>query len=147
MSNADVRCPFLGLHARDLDPVALCSIVCSTGIFATTIHSQDFKDVEGDRAVGRQTIPIMFGASAKYTVLVPLLLWSTGLSALWRLDGMTCAALVLLATWVGVQYLVGRTVHEYQVAFYWYNVRRPFFRRFSDRWGRSRSLLCSCRFG
>ena len=124
-----MRCPFLGLHARDLDPVALCSIVCSTGIFATTIHSQDFKDVEGDRAVGRQTIPIMFGASAKYTVLVPLLLWSTGLSALWRLDGMTCAALVLLATWVGVQYLVGRTVHEYQVAFYWYNVRRPFFRR------------------
>ena len=114
-----------GRDATTLDGVALWSIAASTGIFFTTIHSQDFKDVDGDRAIGRQTIPIVFGALARFTVIIPLLLWSVGLSVVWGLDVATCATFVLLGIFVGAQYVVGKTVHEYQVAFYWYNVSPP----------------------
>ena len=100
----------------------MCSILASVGIFATTIHTQDFKDVEGDRAVGRRTIPIVFGEAAKYTVLFPLLAWSVGLSVFWVLDYATAMVFTALATYVGVLYLRAKTVSEYQVAFYWYNV-------------------------
>lgn len=109
-----------------MDGVALWSIAASTGIFFTTIHSQDFKDVDGDRAIGRQTIPIVFGALSRFTVIVPLLLWSVGLSVVWGLDIATCATFVVLGLFVGAQYVVGKSVHEYQVAFYWYNVRPSF---------------------
>ncbi|CDO69434.1 hypothetical protein BN946_scf184791.g29 [Trametes cinnabarina] len=104
-----------------LDSVALLSVIASTGIFATTIHTQDFKDIEGDSAIGRQTIPIVFGKFAKYTVIIPMTLWSIGLSYMWHLDALASLAFVLLGLFVGVKYLVGRTIPEYQVAFYWYN--------------------------
>ena len=114
-----------GVDPRHLDAIAVCSILCSTGIFATTIHSQDFKDVDGDRAIGRRTIPIVWGTWAKYSVLVPLLVWSVGLSVLWHLDYASRAVMILLAVGVGTQYVFGRLVHDYQIAFYWYNVRCP----------------------
>ncbi|EIW54169.1 uncharacterized protein TRAVEDRAFT_132197 [Trametes versicolor FP-101664 SS1] len=112
-----------GSDPTRLDGIALCSVLASTGIFATTIHTQDFKDVDGDRAIGRQTIPIVFGAAARWTVIVPLVLWSVGLSVFWGLSIVAGAAVTALSVYVGVLYLKGKTIHEYQVAFYWYNVR------------------------
>ncbi|KZT21919.1 hypothetical protein NEOLEDRAFT_1072671 [Neolentinus lepideus HHB14362 ss-1] len=111
-----------GSDTSKLDIVAVWSILASTGIFATTIHTQDFKDVDGDRAIGRQTIPIVYGKHARWTVIGPLLLWSAGLSVFWGLDVAASAAFVLLAMFVGVQYIIGKTVKDYQLAFYWYNV-------------------------
>ncbi|EIW54167.1 uncharacterized protein TRAVEDRAFT_132995 [Trametes versicolor FP-101664 SS1] len=111
-----------GADPTHLDGIALCSVLASTGIFATTIHTQDFKDVDGDRAIGRQTIPIVFGAAARWTVIVPLVLWSVGLSVFWGLSIVAGAAVTALSVYVGVLYLKGKTIHEYQVAFYWYNV-------------------------
>ncbi|KAI0753485.1 UbiA prenyltransferase family [Daedaleopsis nitida] len=110
-----------GTSPNHLDGVALCSIAASAGIFATTIQAQDFKDVDGDRAIGRRTIPIVFRTQAKWTVIVPLVLWSVGLSALWSVDFASCFALVVLAMFVGLQYMSGKGRKEYQVAFYWYN--------------------------
>ncbi|KAI0629571.1 UbiA prenyltransferase family-domain-containing protein [Trametes polyzona] len=110
-----------GADPTRLDAIALGSVLASAGIFATTIHTQDFKDVEGDRAIGRQTIPIVFPSAARYTVLFPLLAWSLGLSVLWGLSGVLGALFTTLGTYVGVLYLRGQTIHEYQVAFYWYN--------------------------
>ncbi|EIW54163.1 uncharacterized protein TRAVEDRAFT_132393 [Trametes versicolor FP-101664 SS1] len=111
-----------GADPTRLDGIALCSVLASTGIFATTIHTQDFKDVDGDRAIGRQTIPIVFGAAARWTVIVPLVLWSVGLSVFWGLGIVAGAAVTALAVHVGVLYLNAKTIHEYQVAFYWYNL-------------------------
>ncbi|KAI0657839.1 UbiA prenyltransferase family-domain-containing protein [Cubamyces menziesii] len=110
-----------GSNPRRMDDIAICSVLASFGIFATTIHTQDFKDVEGDRAVGRRTIPIVLGDAAKYTVLLPLFLWSTGLSVFWGLDLVTATFFTVLGIHVGLLYLRGKTVYEYQVAFYWYN--------------------------
>jgi 4-hydroxybenzoate polyprenyltransferase len=44
----------------------------------TTISIQDLKDQEGDAARGRKTIPLVYGdAAARWSIAVPILLWST----------------------------------------------------------------------
>ncbi|KAK7014388.1 UbiA prenyltransferase family [Favolaschia claudopus] len=111
--------------ARDpskLDGIAILSIAISAGIFLTTIHAQDFKDEEGDRAIGRRTIPIVLPTIARYTVIVPLTIWSAGLSLVWKLGIIETAAFIMLALSVGAQYLASSTVKADQVSFYWYNV-------------------------
>ncbi|KAJ7654919.1 UbiA prenyltransferase family [Mycena rosella] len=111
-----------GGNPHILDDVAILSIAISAGIFATTIHAQDFKDESGDRAIGRRTIPIVLPSIARYTVIIPLMIWSTGLSLVWQLDPFTAVGFVVLAFSVGARYIRVRTVHADQVSFYWYNV-------------------------
>ncbi|KAJ7186133.1 UbiA prenyltransferase family, partial [Mycena filopes] len=111
-----------GYNPHHLDEVGILSIAISAGIFATTIHAQDFKDTDGDRAIGRRTIPIVLPSIARYTVMVPLMMWSIGLAFVWRLSLLTSIIFVSLAFSVGARYIVSSTVHADQVAFYWYNV-------------------------
>ena len=59
--------------------------------------------------------------------------WSVALAMAWRLDWMTSTALAIMSTYVGLQYLVGKTVREYELAYYWYNVRNlPGLRTIGD---------------
>ncbi|KAJ7152978.1 UbiA prenyltransferase family-domain-containing protein [Mycena filopes] len=111
-----------GYDPHQLDGVGLLSIAISAGIFATTIHAQDFKDTEGDRAIGRRTIPIVLPAIARYTVIVPLTMWSAGLAVVWKLGLVEAIAFISLALSVGIRYLSSCTVYDDQVSFYWYNV-------------------------
>ncbi|KAJ6544152.1 UbiA prenyltransferase family [Mycena capillaripes] len=101
--------------------VGILSIAISAGIFATTIHAQDFKDTEGDRAIGRRTIPIVLPSIARYTVIVPLTLWSIGLTLTWKLGMMEAVVFISLALLVGTRYILYSTVKADQVSFYWYN--------------------------
>ncbi|KAJ7615482.1 UbiA prenyltransferase family-domain-containing protein [Roridomyces roridus] len=113
-----------GYTASRLDHIAVISVAISGGIFATTIHAQDFKDVDGDRAIGRRTIPIVLPSIARWTVIIPLTLWSLGLAFVWELDLIAALVFVSLAISVGTQYLRSTSVRGDQVGFYWYNVRR-----------------------
>ncbi|KAH9918274.1 UbiA prenyltransferase family [Fomitopsis serialis] len=105
-----------------LDWVARTAVYMSAGIFASTIHTQDFKDVPGDSSVGRKTIPIVFPRVARITPMIGLLFWSLVLTSVWRVGFRTSAALFTVALIVGSRYLRLRTVAEDQVSFYWYNV-------------------------
>ncbi|KAJ7756756.1 UbiA prenyltransferase family-domain-containing protein [Mycena maculata] len=116
------KCYWLRYNPRRLDDIAILSIAISAGIFATTIHAQDFKDEEGDRAIGRKTIPIVLPSIARYTVIVPLTLWSAALALVWKLQLIEAIAFVCLAISVGARYIFSTTVHADQVSFYWYNV-------------------------
>ncbi|KAI0753479.1 hypothetical protein C8Q80DRAFT_1152383 [Daedaleopsis nitida] len=59
----------------------------------TTTHAQNFEDGDGDRAICRKTICIVFSTNgAKWTILVPLLLRST-----WRFAQRSCFLESLLA--------------------------------------------------
>ncbi|KAI0657836.1 UbiA prenyltransferase family-domain-containing protein [Cubamyces menziesii] len=111
-----------GANHEQPDRVAALSIIFSSCIFATTTHGQDFKDEAGDRAIGRRTIPIVFGAMAKYTLFVPMLLWSAGLCRMWTVDTTTSVGFLALALYAGSHYLSARSVKEFQVAYVWYNV-------------------------
>jgi hypothetical protein len=115
---------YVGANPHVVDEVALFSIAISAGIYATTIHAQDFKDQIGDRAVGRQTIPIILPSIARYMVIVPMILWSCSLVLVWRLNLPESFAFISFTIFVGMRYLVFRTVHDDQISYYWYNVGR-----------------------
>lgn len=130
MDKRDAQNNYLGLHmihiASDrhtLGRTAVLSTCISAGIFATTIHAQDFKDVHGDHSIGRQTIPIVHPTISRYTIILPMLVWSSALSLVWELDIASTSFFVLLAAFIGIRYLRYTTVPDDQVSFYWYNVR------------------------
>ena len=75
-----------GSNRHALDNVGVMSVLASVGIFATTIQAQDFKDTDGDRLVGRKTLPIVAPYTARPTLMLALMLWSVGLSSLWGLS-------------------------------------------------------------
>lgn len=70
---------------------------------ATTVHCQDFRDVEGDRAAGRDTVPLVMGdVSARAMVVVGTIFWTHISCLFWessytaRLSGWGTATIMLL---------------------------------------------------
>lgn len=92
-------------------------------MLATTIHAQDFRDEDGDRAVGRRTIPLVFPRIARYTMLVMLPAWSLALATMWKLGDLT-APFVLVAVFIGGRFVIVRTVCDDDMSYTWYNVSR-----------------------
>jgi len=111
-----------GNNRHYLDETARLSVLCSAGIFFTTIQSQDFKDVEGDSLIGRQTIPIVHPKLAAPTLALILQAWGIGLSMLWHANLATAIAFNALSMAVGICYMASKTVKAYQRSFYLYNV-------------------------
>ena len=105
-----------------MDSTARLSVLCSAGIFFTTIQSQDFKDVEGDTLIGRQTIPIVHPTLAAPTLALSLQAWSLGLAILWHANLMTAVAINALSLAVGICYIISTSCKAYQRSFYLYNV-------------------------
>ena len=117
-----------GSNRHALDNVGVMSVLASVGIFATTIQAQDFKDTDGDRLVGRKTLPIVAPYTARPTLMLALMLWSVGLSALWGLSIYAALAFNILSFTVGMRYVSLDSVKDDQRSFYLYNVGDLFFR-------------------
>lgn len=66
---------------------SVIALVCSGYTIMTTIHAQDFADVEGDKISGRQTLPIAFPSGARVYIFVALISCSALLSSIWSVDG------------------------------------------------------------
>ena len=117
------RSPFTSHSAYDL--LALCakkdcnpSKVSETGklavqltitVFTSTVHCQDFKDVEGDRLTGRCTVPIMFPVASRLVVGLGLPIWSYLLCCIWDVDWFCTIAFVAYGGFVGGRFLCLRT--------------------------------------
>ena len=71
-------------------------------IIFSTLQVQDPKDQKGDLARGRSTVPLVVGdTAARWTIAVPVVLWSMLRPAFWALSEWTLLApLVLGATTV-----------------------------------------------
>ncbi|KAJ7777002.1 UbiA prenyltransferase family [Mycena metata] len=100
-----------------------CQYSSQLAFFTTTVHAQDFRDELGDRAVGRRTIPITLPSVARYTVVVPLTLWSAGLTMAWKLDFAASISLISFSLFVGMRYILFNTVESDKVSYSWHNVR------------------------
>ena len=101
------------------------AVIASAGIFLTTIQAQDFKDTEGDRLIGRKTLPIVAPRIARPTLMMALMAWSIGLSLFWQTNLMPTLAFNALALWVGGRYITLNSIPQDQVSFYLYNVSSP----------------------
>ncbi|KAF9058452.1 UbiA prenyltransferase family [Rhodocollybia butyracea] len=89
-------------RVKELDDVAIRALACSGFIILSTIHAQDFPDVEGDRALNRATIPIVApNASRPITALV-IILWSLYSSSIWGLgiwSSLVLSSVGLIVAW------------------------------------------------
>lgn len=55
-------------------------------VIFTTVHAQDFPDIEGDAARGRATMPLLYGQTAsRISLAVGVLVWSVVCPAYWQL--------------------------------------------------------------
>jgi hypothetical protein len=133
-----------------LDNVATIALVCSALVILTTVHAQDFPDVEGDRATGRKTFPIVAPRIARFGMLPLLVTWSAVLSIMWRLDYVWTTAIMALSTYVGTRYLRYSGKSQDKTSYRWYNVSMIKFGVHSKftllyRSGYLRFTLCHCR--
>ncbi|EMD37510.1 hypothetical protein CERSUDRAFT_114151 [Gelatoporia subvermispora B] len=107
---------------NNLDNTAILSICISAGIFTTTIHTQDFKDIQGDRMIGRRTLPIVHTSVARPSVVIGLCLWSLILATIWDLRMGAQLVFHTLSLFVSYRFMAYGDITEDQVSFYWYNV-------------------------
>lgn len=115
-------CLIAGKNIHSLDYTAWMSIICSAGIITTTIHAQDFKDIEGDKEVGRHTLPLEHPIVARYTIFVAVFFWSIILSLVWSLSTSHATGFTLLGSTVGLRFLTKRSIKNDERSYYLYNV-------------------------
>lgn len=62
-------------------------LAMTSEVIGTTMHIQDMKDQEGYRAKNRRTAPIVLGSGlARWTIAIPVALWSIACPVFWSLD-------------------------------------------------------------
>jgi hypothetical protein len=111
-----------GQRESDVDAIGYIAIALSVGIILTTIHTQDYKDVLGDVAAGRVTLPIAYPFLSRVATAFVLLAWSWGMALTWRLDSASAAAMGVLSLVVGVSFVTRRGTRADVVSSYLYNV-------------------------
>ncbi|KAJ7825772.1 UbiA prenyltransferase family [Mycena olivaceomarginata] len=106
----------------DLDRIAVLSLTCSSLLVLTTIHAQDFSDIEGDRAHGRVTLPIYAPKLSRTYTFLALGTWSVGLGYIWDLGPSSQMFLVLLGVTIGWRFYWCRTAADDGKTFIAYNL-------------------------
>jgi len=67
-----------GQRESEVNSTGCIAVALSAGIILTTIHTQDYKDVLGDAAAGRVTLPIAHPVSSCIVTAFILVAWSWG---------------------------------------------------------------------
>ena len=118
-------CSSIGKNECEADGTMWIAVALSAGIIMTTIHVQDYKDIQGDIAAGRVTLPIAYAAYPMLSRAITAFLligWSWGIARTWRLDDATAAAMGVLSLVVGTSFVSRTDSHADKISFYWYNV-------------------------
>ena len=115
-------CASIGRNESEADGTMWISVAMSAGIILTTIHTQDYKDIQGDIAAGRVTLPIAYPMCSRAVTAFLLVAWSWGISRTWLLDDATAAVMGVLSLVVGTSFVAGTGPRADRNSFYWYNV-------------------------
>ena len=82
-------------HEYTMHRAAYQWIAIIAGVIFTTMQVQDLKDQEGDQARGRKTIPLVLGdRPARWTIAVPVLIWSIACPTFWSLQAFAFATTI-----------------------------------------------------
>ena len=82
----------------------------TVAVFLSTLHAQDFRDISGDRAIGRRTFPILYPVASRIAIGLAIPLWSIFLSLMWKLDWLCASAFIAYGCLVGARFVLYRTV-------------------------------------
>ena len=100
----------------------MTAIYTSAVLVFTTIQSQDFADVDGDKKLGRVTFPICAPELSRTVTFLATTTWSLFLGPLWDIGPTFQGLLSTLGTIVGVRYFLLRTPKSDKVSYALYNV-------------------------
>ncbi|KIY69048.1 hypothetical protein CYLTODRAFT_442935 [Cylindrobasidium torrendii FP15055 ss-10] len=99
-----------------------CGIVGSVIIICTTIHAQDFCDVDGDKASGRSTFPIAYPETSRVTMLTLPFLWSLVICVFSTAHFGVLAALVASSIWISYRFYLIRNIPADRTSYLYYNI-------------------------
>ncbi|KAJ7633398.1 UbiA prenyltransferase family [Mycena polygramma] len=126
-------------HGRPLSRTSIIAVVLSGLIFTTTGHAQDFRDREGDAAIGRKTLAIVLPQTfARWSLMVLMLGWTAGLVYLWGPPTAVSLLFFALAAYTTIGFVRDYSEKADSVSYKWYNIwlivahMLPLFKRFSD---------------
>ena len=110
-----------------MNVAAFWGAISSAGFFMATAHAQDFKDVAGDMAIGRTTLPIAFPCLSRVSMLVLVPVCTVVICHLWAPPIPFRAILLTLSVFVGSRYVMYTDINSDKVSYLWYNVRKALF--------------------
>jgi len=111
-----------GCDRSTVDATSKLALALTAAIIATTTHTQDFRDVVGDKMIGRKTIPIILPIASRYTPIIALCAWSICLSRVWALNHIIQAVFSILALITGYRFFYLRTPSADRQSFFLYNI-------------------------
>ena len=88
-----------------------------------TIHAQDFADVDGDRKMGRRTLPMVAPEGSRIYMFAVLPLLSLVLCSIWSLGPLCSIFFVAIGFVVGYRYFLFRSEVCDQSSYLLYNAR------------------------
>ncbi|KAF7301974.1 Integral membrane protein [Mycena indigotica] len=117
-------------HGNALSVTSIVAITCSFLLHVTTGHAQDFRDLSGDAAIGRVTLPMLLPpALARWSLSASIILWTTALAALWLPPPPVIALLAALASVTSMRFVKNIAarddIHREKLdgkAYWWYNM-------------------------
>jgi len=120
---------FLEGSSDGLDIIILKALAYNSLIILSTIHVQDFPDVEGDTAQNRKTIPILAPVLSRPLTGAMIISWSIYMAFIWRV-GIWCSG-VLLSMGLVIAWRLWflRTTSDDKITYVLYNVSSfsPYF--------------------
>ncbi|KIY53726.1 hypothetical protein FISHEDRAFT_32764 [Fistulina hepatica ATCC 64428] len=107
---------------RPMTSTAQIAFAVSGLIHVTSSHAQDFRDRDGDAAMGRRTLPLILPQwAARGSLLVVVAVWTFGLIWLWSPPMLVNVVFVLLDIVVTVKYTKDHSQEADRDSFFWYN--------------------------
>ncbi|KAJ7173769.1 UbiA prenyltransferase family-domain-containing protein [Mycena filopes] len=126
-------------HGRPLSQTSIIAVVMSGLIFTTTGHAQDFRDRDGDAAIGRKTLAIVLPQSfARWSLMILMFAWTIGLIHFWGPPPAFSILFCGLAALTTVKFVLNHSIEADRVSYWWYNIWlvaahiMPLFRRFPE---------------
>ncbi|EKM50744.1 uncharacterized protein PHACADRAFT_188269 [Phanerochaete carnosa HHB-10118-sp] len=108
--------------SREIDYISTTAVCISGALIFTTIQAQDFADVEGDKQLGRVTLPIYAPEFSRAFTLGALIGWSIFLSWFWHIGPLCAIGFIGMGTFVGLRYYTRRTEAEDRESYVFYNI-------------------------
>ncbi|KAJ7443007.1 UbiA prenyltransferase family [Mycena latifolia] len=126
-------------HGRPLSRTSIIAVVLSGLIFTTTGHAQDFRDRDGDAAIGRKTLAIVLPQPfARWSLMALMLGWTAGLVYLWGPPVVVSVVFFALAAYTTVNFVRDYSQEADRVSYWWYNIwlivahMLPLFKRLAE---------------
>ena len=108
--------------SHNIDAIAIRALRSSGLIILSTIHVQDFPDVEGDIALNRKTIPIVAPVISRALTSIMIIFWSVYIAIIWRIGNWCSGVLLSVGLIVAWRLYFLRTASEDKKSRATYNV-------------------------